>query len=82
MEEFPGGLGVKDLALSLLWLGFDPWPENFCMAWAWPNQTNKQTSRQNKTNKTNGMSVARLSCGVLAERFPFLSLFPNLKNDL
>lgn len=23
-EEFPGGLAVKDPALSLLWLGFDP----------------------------------------------------------
>ena len=30
-SEFPGGLVVKDSALSLLWLGFDPWPENFCM---------------------------------------------------
>ena len=26
---FPGGLVVKDLAWSLLWLGFDPWPGNF-----------------------------------------------------
>ena len=23
--------GVKDPALSLLWLGFEPWPENFYM---------------------------------------------------
>ena len=23
-EEFPGGLVVKDWAMSLLWLGFDP----------------------------------------------------------
>ena len=23
-REFPGGLGVKDLALSLLWHGFHP----------------------------------------------------------
>ena len=23
-EELPGGLAVEDLALSLLWLGFDP----------------------------------------------------------
>ena len=22
---------VKDLALSLLWCGFNPWPGNFCM---------------------------------------------------
>ena len=27
--EFPGGLVVKDSALSLLWLGFDLWPRNF-----------------------------------------------------
>ena len=37
MAEYPGGTVVKDLALSLLWPGsllwhgFDPWPENFCM---------------------------------------------------
>ena len=31
MEEFPGGLVVKDSALSLLWLGFDLWPRNFGM---------------------------------------------------
>ena len=28
--EFLGGLAVKDLALSLLWHGFDPLPGNFC----------------------------------------------------
>ena len=27
--EFPGGPSVKDLVLSLLWLGFNPWPGNF-----------------------------------------------------
>ena len=31
IREFPGGLVVKDLALSLLWLGFHPWPRNFHM---------------------------------------------------
>lgn len=29
--EFPGGRAVKNSALSLLWLQFDPWPGNFCM---------------------------------------------------
>ena len=33
---FPDGLVVKDMVLSLLWLRFDPWPENFHMKWAWP----------------------------------------------
>ena len=28
-QEFPGVLVVKDLASSLLWLRFDPWPRNF-----------------------------------------------------
>ena len=32
--EFPGGLVVKDLVLSLLWLGFSPWPGDFGMLWA------------------------------------------------
>ena len=30
-QEFPGGLEVKDLELSLLWLRFDLWPGNFHM---------------------------------------------------
>ena len=28
-REFPGGPGVKDWVVSLLWCGFDPWPGNF-----------------------------------------------------
>ena len=39
--EFPGGLAVKDLASSLLWLRFDPWPRNFCVPWVWPKQNKK-----------------------------------------
>ena len=36
--------GVKDLALSLQWLGlllwhrFNPWPQNFHMQWVWPKE--------------------------------------------
>jgi len=32
---FPDGLAVKDSALSLLQLGFNPWPRNFCIPWVW-----------------------------------------------
>ena len=44
LGEFSCGLVVKDLAVSLLWLGlllwlkFDPWPGNFCMVWALPKK--------------------------------------------
>ena len=44
--------GVKDLALSLLWLwlllwhGFDPWPGNFCMLWTWPRTKKTQNKTQ------------------------------------
>ena len=31
-QEFPDGLVVKDSMLSLLWLGFDPWSEEFLHA--------------------------------------------------
>ena len=37
-KEFPGSLAVKDQALSLLWLGFDPSPRKFCMSGALPNK--------------------------------------------
>ena len=29
--EFPGSLVIKDLVLSILWPGLDPWPGNFGM---------------------------------------------------
>ena len=41
-QEFPGGLVVKDLALSPLWLGFDPWPGNFHMPWKSPKNENSK----------------------------------------
>ena len=49
---------VKDLALSvqqlglLLWLGFDPWPRNFYMPWAWPKQ--KKMKNKPEKNPPNG----------------------------
>ena len=55
---------VKDLVLSLLRLwfllcrGFDPWPRNFHMPWAQPNQTKITT--KDKTNKqTNKQKTVR-----------------------
>ena len=36
--EFPGGLVVKDLALSLLWLRSLLWPGIFHMPWVWPEE--------------------------------------------
>lgn len=34
--EFPSGPAVKDQALSLMWLRFDPRPRNFCLPRVWP----------------------------------------------
>ena len=43
MLEFPGPQQVKELALSLLWCQFDPWPRNFHMLWAWPKKKRKNS---------------------------------------
>ena len=58
IQDFPGGLSVKVLALSLLWLRFNPWPENFFMLWLRP--------KQNKTeqNKTKPMGVPIVAQGL------------------
>ena len=40
--EFPGGLVVKDSVLSLLWLGLNFWPRNFCRLWAQPKKKKKK----------------------------------------
>lgn len=36
LMEFPDGLAIKDLELSLLRLRFNPWLRKFHMLWAWP----------------------------------------------
>ena len=41
---------VKDLASSLLWLGFDPWPENIHMVRVRPNKKNESCIYKNKFN--------------------------------
>ena len=34
---------AKEPALSLPWLGFNPWLGNLGMLWAWPEKNNKKT---------------------------------------
>ena len=46
--EFPGGLMVKELALSLLRCGFDPWPGIFRMSWVEPKNKEKRKKRKIK----------------------------------
>ena len=43
-----GGLVVKDLMLSQMGLGFDPWPENFLMPWEIPPPTKKKERKKKK----------------------------------
>ena len=37
-QKFTCGLVIKDLARSLLWLRFSPWPRNFCVQRARPEK--------------------------------------------
>ena len=44
VEKIPTSLtAVKDLAWSLWWLGFGPWPKNFCMPRVQPKKKKKKT---------------------------------------
>ena len=45
-QEFTGGLALKDSALSLLWLGVNPWPRNFPMPQVCPKQTPQKADAQ------------------------------------
>ena len=58
-QDFLGGLAVKDSALSLLWLGLDPWPRELLHAMGSAKtketkkeraQMNRQKSHKNKEN--------------------------------
>ena len=48
LQEIPGGLAVKNLALSLLWHGFDP--GNFHKPQAQPKKENKKEKKGKKEN--------------------------------
>ena len=43
-QEFPGGLMVKDLVLSLLWLGFDSKPTSLLYAMSMAKRKGKEKS--------------------------------------
>ena len=47
---------VKDLALSRLWLGFDPWPGNFCMPGAQPKKTLPNNNNEDRMKTINSRS--------------------------
>ena len=47
--EFHGGLVVKDSALSLVLLGFNAYPGNFCMSQVWSKK--KKKKKKNETWK-------------------------------
>ena len=70
-EEFPGGLVVKNMGLSLLSLGFNHWLENFHMPQAQPkekkNSNNKvgmgkQGTYKGELKKKSRTKTTRKSC--------------------
>jgi len=60
--EFPGGPGVKDPALSLLWLGFNPWLGNLHMRRMWPPKYSKIRIKSPEGLKERGQE-AKKRCG-------------------
>ena len=51
LGECPGGLAVKDMALSQLWHEFDPWPKDFHKPRAWPRNKQKNKPKKKKKKK-------------------------------
>ena len=51
IQEFPGGLVVKDLMMSLLWLGYRPWSRSFWILWAGPKKKKKKKEKKKKKKK-------------------------------
>ena len=45
---------VMDLALLLLWHGFDPWPRNFYTPQVWPKKKKKNHSKKQEGGKVGG----------------------------
>ena len=66
-------LWVKDLALSLLWLGsqlwrgLDPWPGNFHMPWTWQKKKEGRKEKGKKERK-------KIKMGVWKQETQYLSM--------
>ena len=60
--ELPGGLAVKDLMLSLLWLRFDPWPGSFHMSACHGYSQKKKKKKKKKENKNSFLA------GIIASK--------------
>ena len=58
-EEFPGGLVVKGLALSLLWCRLDQCPGNFCMPLGMAKKTVYIQADYGCSKYSTGLSVRR-----------------------
>ena len=54
IKEFPGGLVVKDLGLSLMWLGYDPWSQNFQMQQARPPKSIQIKTKRREQGEKQG----------------------------
>ena len=63
---------VEDPSLSLLWLGFDLWPENFHIFWAQPKRKKKEGR---KSDCFCGTGDGRIECwGVVTIFFFFVTV--------
>ena len=89
-SEFPGSSAVKDPVLSLLWLGLDPCPKNFCILQAWPKWgAGRASNKGAKPNKcetrsklmsTTVFTYSTVPLKFLEER-EYLKLFKNHKDQ-
>ena len=70
--KFPGGLAVKDLVLSLLWLGFGPWTRNLGMLWVQPRNIFKI---KKKFEYKNNSSLRIASLRIMSSASMFIHSF-------
>ena len=84
--DFPGDLDVKDMALSLLWCGLDPWPRNFHMLQAWgKNEKNDSSGCYKEDGSLRGTGRSGKSRCTRADEiwwWPRLGWLPQREVDL
>ena len=59
IREFPGGLALKDLALSLLWQELDPWTRELLHA---VGSAKKKKKKKKKKKPTKGNKTGNSPC--------------------
>ena len=75
---------MEEVAFSLAWNGFDPWPGNFPMPWVWPKKKKRKEKKTesltelaeiSRTEQVERVIYSEAHLSILSSRIPIFLTF-------